>query len=308
MYSKVLTGIERELVLKYLVDGNVPVTITPEEESENKDEIHVPASRVYSVRIDPENISVLKEGIILLQDVPESVADFKGKEVRVEFYFNRLGLYFITTVKSVSTGPAIVIPKSIYRIEDVEAEQKYDFSALLYFSVIKNDSGFYCVPFKEKELFCRPMWSFIPLEQQKKAKAYLEELVPQARRNGNGGNGLHLISVCRYFVAADEPKVDAVQGRVKPFSILFINHERIVLGFEKNVALPIKEGNEYAMSMSFVMKDAPAISREVFVTCRVSCIYESKESDALAADCIFTSLKEEDCRFLYEKATSSLFN
>lgn len=29
MSEKKLTGIERELVLKYLIDGNVPVTITP---------------------------------------------------------------------------------------------------------------------------------------------------------------------------------------------------------------------------------------------------------------------------------------
>ena len=28
-----LTGIERELVLQYLIDGNVPVTLTPIEDS-----------------------------------------------------------------------------------------------------------------------------------------------------------------------------------------------------------------------------------------------------------------------------------
>lgn len=308
MKSKVLSGIERELVLKYLTDGNVPVTLSPAEEKKDSEEIHSPESRVYSVRIDPENISVLKEGIILLQDVPESVSEFLGKSVRVEFYFNRLGLYFITTVKSVSTGPAIVIPDSIYRIEDVEVTRKYDFSATLYFSVVKADSGFLCVPFKEDELFVRPMWSMIPLEQQKIAKDYLEQFVPHARKSGKGGNGLQLISVCRYFVANEAPKVEAVQGRVKPLSILFINHERIGLGFEKNEALPIKEGNEYALSMFFSMKDAPAVTREVFVTCRVSSVYEIEGLDSVAADCVFTSLKEEDCRFLYEKATSSLFN
>ena len=58
----------------------------------------------------------------------------------------------------------------------------------------------------------------------------------------------------------------------------------------------------------FSMKDAPAVMREVFVTCRVSSVYEIEGLDSVAADCVFTSLKEEDCRFLYEKATSSLFN
>ena len=32
-----LTGIERELVLQYLIDGNVPVTLTPIEEALSSD-------------------------------------------------------------------------------------------------------------------------------------------------------------------------------------------------------------------------------------------------------------------------------
>ena len=33
-----LTGIERDLVLQYLMDGNVPVTLTPVSEKENGSE------------------------------------------------------------------------------------------------------------------------------------------------------------------------------------------------------------------------------------------------------------------------------
>ena len=35
-----LTGIERELVLQYLIDGNVPVTLTPIENKVDSEEIH----------------------------------------------------------------------------------------------------------------------------------------------------------------------------------------------------------------------------------------------------------------------------
>ena len=37
MESNSLTGIERELVLQYLIDGNVPLTITPIEENVSVD-------------------------------------------------------------------------------------------------------------------------------------------------------------------------------------------------------------------------------------------------------------------------------
>ena len=39
MEQKSLTGIERTLVVQYLTDGNVPVTLTPIEENLNGDEI-----------------------------------------------------------------------------------------------------------------------------------------------------------------------------------------------------------------------------------------------------------------------------
>ena len=99
---------------------NVPVIITPVSENEtDDDEIHSLNSEIYSIAIEAEHISVLKEGIILLQNVSSQVVDFEGKKVKVEFYFNKVGLYFITEMKTVSSGPALVIPNEINRIEDV---------------------------------------------------------------------------------------------------------------------------------------------------------------------------------------------
>ena len=115
MEKNKLSGIDRELVLQYLIDGNVPVIITPVSENEtDDDEIHSLNSEIYSIAIEAEHISVLKEGIILLQNVSSQVVDFEGKKVKVEFYFNKVGLYFITEMKTVSTGPALVIPNEIY--------------------------------------------------------------------------------------------------------------------------------------------------------------------------------------------------
>ena len=133
MENKPLTGIERELVLRYLLDGNVPVTVTPVESANVSNEIRSLSSEIFPVAIKADNISVLKEGIILLINPPQSVIDFEGRAVRVEFYFNRVGLYFVSEMRRVSSGPALVIPERIYRIEDTVVKQKYDFSAILYY-------------------------------------------------------------------------------------------------------------------------------------------------------------------------------
>ena len=314
MEKKPLSGIERELVLRYLLDGNVPVTITPVFSGENcKENEHLSEpdfvnSAVVPVAFKPEDISVLKEGIVLLKDAPESIAKYADKPVKVEFYFNRVGLYFITALKTVSSGLALVIPAEINRIPDIPVNKKYDFTAQLIFSVSnEGNSKFLCVPADGFELFTRPVWSSIELERQQQAKKLLEEYVKDAEIKRKPGNGLRLINICRYMVAPKIEKIEAVQGRVKPFDILFVNHERIVFGFEKNAAFELSEGAEYPVEMQFVLKDSPSVVRKIFVTCKVDKIFKNEDETKVAADCVYTMLQEEDCRFLYEKATSFLF-
>ena len=68
-----LSGIERELVLQYLIDGNVPVTLTPVEEikTDNQDNertksiIKSLTSQIFPVAIRGEHLKVQKNGEIL---------------------------------------------------------------------------------------------------------------------------------------------------------------------------------------------------------------------------------------------------
>lgn len=312
MEKKVLSGIERQLVLQYLIDGNVPVTLTvcenPEEtNAENDDKIHPLSSAVFPVAIKAEQISVLKEGIILLKNSPKNIESFLGKQIKVEFYFNSVGLYFISEMKSVSSGPALVIPSEINRIEDNYVEQKYDFSAKLYTSGDQSDTSLSCVPAQGFQLFMRPAWSSIKLEKQQEAKDYLEKFVEDAKKSGRAGNGLQLVNICRYMVEEHSETVEAVQGRVKPFDILFMNHERFVFGFSKNDAVHIESGNEYRLKISFVLRDSLVITRDINVMIRADSVYADSKNGKFCADCTYLDLKEEDIRFLYEKATSLLF-
>ena len=76
-----LTQIERELVLQYLRDDNVPLTVTLEDKPEmsdadivddktigTSDESRVPASAIFPVAIPSRQIEVLNQGIILLKN------------------------------------------------------------------------------------------------------------------------------------------------------------------------------------------------------------------------------------------------
>lgn len=304
MEKNELTGIERDLVVQYLVDGNVPVTLTPSGQSE-PDGIHAVPSAVFPVAISPAEMRVGQDGLMLLENPPRSVSSFPPGKVRVEFYFNRVGLCFDSDVKNTADGLVLKIPDTIGRIKDSPSRQVYDFTAMLYFDCrTKHDIRSVCVPWDGIQLFSRPVWKTIPLERQQEAKRILEEFVAQARTEGNAGNGLHLIPVCNYLTSGGYA-MESVQDRIQPLSILYVDHLRIVLGAGRQ-NFSLMQGDEYALKMSFSMKSGPVSSRDIFLTCTVNRIFAGPDSGKYCADCVYTALQEEDLRFLYEKATKNL--
>lgn len=311
MAQKSLTGIERELVLQYLIDGNVPVTLTPIEEETDSDSDEVIkslTSQIFPIAIKGEHMKVQKDGEILLENAPQSVAKFANKNVKVEFYFNRVGLFFTSLVKETQKGLSLSIPDEIDRILDIEDDKHYDFSAQIYFECkSRKELNIKCVPEEGIELFCRPAWKIIPLENQKNAKELLEDFVQQAKAEKNAGNGIQLIPVCKYLTSPRGHQMEALQDRIKPLGILFVDHERLVLGMETK-SCTFFPAEEYGVKLSFSIKAGPIQTRDIFVTCLVNKIYRSKDGLLSCVDFKYTSMQEEDLRFLYEKATSTLFN
>lgn len=303
MKNEKLTGIERELVLQYLIDGNVPVTVTPVESENDADTIHSVPSQIFPVVIKGENVKVSKSGEISLKNLPQSAVSFKSKNVKVEFYFNRVGVFFESKISETKDGYTIELPKEISRIQDVEEEHLYDFSSVIYFDFNnKKDLNIKCVPSKIVELFERPVWKSIPLENQKKAKDLLEKFVEEAKVQKNAGNGLLLIPVCNYLTF-ENTQFESIENRQKPVEILYIDHERIVVGFEQND--DFVQNEEFGIKLIFSLKKGPILTRDIFVTAFVNKIY--KNENKFCIDFKYTTLQEEDMRFLYEKTTKSLF-
>lgn len=322
--SNELTGIERELVLQYLRDDNVPVTVTLEDKPEKietdfadektrlpeKSE-RIPLSAVFPVAIKAEQMNVLNEGIILLKDNAKIADTFLNKPVRVQFYFNRLGLYFNTTMKAYSKGLALVVPKSIKRIKDSEYKKEYDLSAVISFtSEDRQKIGINCVSSEKYNLFTQPKWGDIDLDKQHKAKSYLEKFVAEAK-TGAGlpiGNGVHLFPVCRFLTDKNAVNPQTVEGRSSPLEIIYFDDKKAVLA-SRNSEDELSLEAEYFLNLAFTLEKNKFLKRNVNVECSVVNKYVSdEEGNVHCYVCSFKNVKEEDIRFLYERATGKRLN
>lgn len=309
MKSNDLTGIERRMALQYLADANVPVTVTAARSGGAKEsgKDKPPVAAVFPVALKPGQISVVGDSAVRLKNPPQSVRAFAGRRVRVEFYFNHVGLCFETDMGQDSGELSFSVPQSIRRIPIETPSRDYDFSADIYYSCSgKEQVNFSCVPREGYELFVRPAWKSIPLENQREAKSYLEKFVAEAKAGKNAGTGVQLIPIC-HWLTDESLSRERASGRVNPFTALYVDHERLTLGCADE-RFPLAAGAEYAVKLSFARREGPVPKREMFGTCRVSSIMRSDDASRVCADCVYTSLQEEDRRCLYEKSRGALYN
>ena len=76
MNNEPLTKIEHALVIQYLIDGNVPVTVSSNITQDKDDVVHSIGSAIFPIALRAENIKVEKDGIIYLINPPQSISGF----------------------------------------------------------------------------------------------------------------------------------------------------------------------------------------------------------------------------------------
>lgn len=300
-YSK-LSGIERDLVLQYLADGNVPVTLTVVDQKSSD----VPVTQIFPIAIKGEHVKIKENGSIKLENPSESVIKFANKNVKVEFYFQQVGLFFYTNVIEIDNGLELPIPLEIERIADVIEDISYDFTAFIYYECkTQKDLKLKCVPWNKVELFKKPVWKSIPDENHRKARDLLENFVNEAKIEKNVSNGIQLIPICNYLTFNHINRVEALQSRQKPLNILYVDHQRIVLGVEFT-DYTFSKNDEYGIKLQFMLKKGPIGSRDIYVTTYVNKIYMTEEGKYLCIDLCYSNIQEEDMRYLYERTTQNL--
>lgn len=261
-----LTGVERQLVLDYLKNGTVDLTLTLEQPPSPSDS---DARSSFPQVIRAEQVQVLEQGIILLKNPSEYVSSFDGKSVKVQFYFNKLALHFVTKVQRSSAGLVLVVPQTISKSEDSTSRKHGGISVTVFYKVESNKGQEINITCDSDERF--PL--FARSDYKQRIETYFSE--PASQQN------------------------ESIANRIHAPLVIYADSERIVFAAKKT-DMPLSLGAEYAVLVRFPIA-GPIKERKVYLTCLVENIFENYECDRLCACAVFSSVREEDRRFLEDK-------
>lgn len=151
--NDVLSGIERDLVVSYLCDCNVPFSLIPNHS----------ADRIFSFITGQKGVKILPEGIILFTDSMALPQDLIGTQVHLRFYFKKLGLSFSSLVSCTKSGAiALVVPREILRIADTEENGGNGFSCNVFLGEAFSGQQLICSLREGYPLFMPWVWRYLP--------------------------------------------------------------------------------------------------------------------------------------------------
>ena len=297
-----ITKLERDVVIKAFSEQKIPLTLTMERSANHN---YVYANEFFPVVLSPDSYKITEDGSGVIRKSVQDAAMFAGMVCRVEFYFNRVGLFFMTKIVERREGYFFSIPQEIARIHDPAKDGvggELSFKASLSFAARGNSSVSYeCIPpCEEYNLFSKPVFSDIPAEFQNAAKNMLGGFIADAKKSMSPsvGNGLHLIPVCRYLVSPLAVRTASFQGRGEPMDIIFVDEQRFVAATGNTTNLLELEG-EYVLTFEFDIRPEHHLKRTIKVPCTVENIYSSGEKRCFV--CRYLGIKAEDSRFIMEK-------
>ena len=266
-----LTSIERDLVIKYLVNGNSPLIFSVPDQKENN------FAKSLPLVLKAEGVKIFDNGIIVLDENQQNLSEYEGARVKFNFYFNKIGLYFFSVlVKSANSNLyAVRIPHEIYREKDLDMassvkNQKVKTVIFYQSGRESNRMNIVCKSKKNYELLEKSSW---------------RERITQ-------------------FLSEYEEKILAVSGRKNPPYVIYLDSKKIIFASDSGEMI-LQNENEYAVELSFPI-EGPVKERKIFATFIVKNIIKSKSEKKLCAICDFTSLKEEDNRYLSDFASSAV--
>ena len=151
--NNILSGIERDLVVSYLCDCEVPFALVPAQ----------PADRIFSFVTGQGGVKILPEGIILFTDSSVLPQELVGQQVSLRFYFKKLGLSFASLVSCTKSGAkALVVPREILRLPDSEDNVGNGFSCNVFLGESFSGQRLSCFLREEYPLFIPCVWRHLP--------------------------------------------------------------------------------------------------------------------------------------------------
>lgn len=290
-----LNAMEREMVLQYIKNQDAQITVNLE--TPPCEEI-VCNEAIFPVGIPTEKLSVYPNGAFVFDYSVRAIEPFVDKNVRVQFYYNHLGMYFISKLVKTVEGYAVIVPPKLHKMGDVKSYSKDNFTATISYTVQgEKDMQVLCVPDKNYDLFSKPKWKNVESYLQSAMQQYYERFVYDLSPSETDDIS-YLISVCRYITKPVE--IEPVEGTAKPFSIIYIDTNRIVLACTGEPALPLKNSSEYKLNLQFEIFATDFFKRSIETNLEITDIYSGKNKQRCFV-CKISNLQSEDERFIFEK-------
>ncbi|MBQ0051471.1 MAG: hypothetical protein KBT11_05340 [Treponema sp.] len=296
MADSVLTGIERTLILEYLLDGKTSLEVMLQSE-ENNQTVN-PSSRIKILLQDkPKQEKFLKNNILLVKSISGEYKSVLNKEIQVNFYFNNLGLSFFTKLFENNGYYFLTFPEKIIKISDGTKILEGKFSATVFYS---GNSYIECDFDENFPLFKKPELSDLDADIQKKICAFIEASIQQAKINKKDiGNGLFLISAGKYLLSKEAASFDSIKGRAKAPALIYIDQDRILFAVKKSDMI-FSSDREYQIELNFRLA-GPVKRRSVSLSVLVEEIFESPDRTKMVCHTSIKKIMEEDKRFLGDK-------
>ncbi|MCR4821584.1 MAG: hypothetical protein K5873_01775 [Treponema sp.] len=268
-----LTGIERKLVLDYLMDGNPSLWLIPIEEDLNSSPGNKELSKYL---IQKENVRVKGE-VIFFENLPGQKWIHDEEKVMVQFYFNRLGLYFLSKIQLSSSAFSLTIPSTIYKIEDKIENERNPFSATLYYEAAGIEGK--------------------SLSRKTEVNCIFDPRFPLFQKNDRTE------VMNRYLLENAPEESESISGRMHPPSIIYIDGQSLVFAARK-ADMTMITGARYSLLLTFPLS-GPVKSRKVSLSFIIEEMFESYGRERLCALGKISSIQEEDLRFITDKFSSS---
>lgn len=294
-----LSKIEREIVIQSLVDNPVNITCKAIDKTTS--------FAAFPVAINAVNLNVIDQGIIIIDEKVKGVISLINQRVRVEFYFNHLGLYFDSVIKNISNGTAIVIPSSILRIQKQIEKKNSELTAKISFLSQNNKkTEIQCYSDEKYSLFNIPSWSSVEEDILDNCDLVYNQILQDYSIMGlKSGDGFFAINASRYLNLPFNQLYEPIEDSFKPLDIIYIDDERIILATH-NKNHPINLASDYSMTIYSSLASNSRIKRKINVNIIVEYEYNSAVNESCCFFCRYTAIKPEDTRYIYEKIAGKI--
>ena len=125
-----LNEMERNMILQYVKSQDPQMTVALE--SGGSQDGTGPS---FPIGIPCDKLSVYPNGVFVFDYSIRAIEPLVEKTVRVQFYYNHVGLNFVSRVQRTQQGYAVVVPLKLQRIGEIRSYSKDDFKAVLSYAV-----------------------------------------------------------------------------------------------------------------------------------------------------------------------------